>query len=325
MKTAAGPTLVAHADWSVDARKRWVAVAVRARNEWHLTAPEPVGDPANLLQRLRERAGGGPTVAGFDFPIGLPAAYANRVGVRDFRAFLDALGRPPWERFFDVAERPADIALHRPFYPFRPGGARRAHLLSALGADDTDGLRRRCERPTARRSAAECLFWTLGGKQVGKAALAGWREVLIPARWTRSAALWPFDGRLADLLQRPGDVVLETYPAGFYHHLGVRFGGPGNGKRAQAARRANAGPLLDFGRRASDRGRPVHVDDVFVESISDGFGNRHDGEDRFDAAVGLFGMLNLILGLEPFHEPTDPVVRAVEGWIFGQGAPEVTA
>jgi len=26
------------------------------------------------------------------------------------------------------------------------------------------------------------MFWTLGGNQVGKAAISGWRELLAPAR-----------------------------------------------------------------------------------------------------------------------------------------------
>ena len=54
------------------------------------------------------------------------------------------------------------------------------------------------------------------------------------------------------------------------------------------------------------------------QSLRDGFGSKPDGEDRFDAAAGLFGMLNGILGYKPIEEPEDPEIRQVEGWIFGQ-------
>ena len=45
-----------------------------------------------------------------------------------------------------------------------------------LVVDDDPKLRellRRCERQTPTRKAAECLFFTLGGAQVGRAAISG--------------------------------------------------------------------------------------------------------------------------------------------------------
>jgi hypothetical protein len=58
---------------------------------------------------------------------------------------------------------------------------------------------------------------------------------------------------------------------------------------------------------------------VLIDEIEDGFGPG-GGDDRFDAAVGLFGMLNVVLGRRPSGEPDDPVVRRIEGWILGQSA-----
>lgn len=52
-------TIAAHADWSTDPRKRWMAVARRHGPAWHLAAPEPVGELATLSARLLARAGGG--------------------------------------------------------------------------------------------------------------------------------------------------------------------------------------------------------------------------------------------------------------------------
>jgi hypothetical protein len=49
-----------------------------------------------------------------------------------------------------------------------------------------------------------------------------------------------------------------------------------------------------------------------------GSGNRPDGEDRSDAFIGLYGMINVILGNHPAGEPFLPHISKVEGWIFGQ-------
>jgi SAM-dependent methyltransferase len=55
-------------------------------------------------------------------------------------------------------------------------------------------------------------------------------------------------------------------------------------------------------------------------TIEHGFGRSPDGEDSFDATVGLFGMLNVVLGYRSPGEPLDATVRNVEGWMFGQSA-----
>ena len=97
-------------------------------------------------------------------------------------------------------------------------------------------LYRRCEHKTDTRPAASPLFWTLGGKQVGKGAISGWREFVQPLIGdNNNVALWPFDGALRDLLQSGSCVVIvETYPAEFYRRLDVRFpGSKGGGKRSQ--------------------------------------------------------------------------------------------
>lgn len=65
---------------------------------------------------------------------------------------------------------------------------RHQHLFDLLGFTNGTELLRRCERATADRSDACTLFWTLGANQVGKAAINGWQEVIIPRRaWRRRA------------------------------------------------------------------------------------------------------------------------------------------
>src|SRR5687768_10652882 len=61
------PSLVAHADWSTDARKRWMTCAIRVEDRYRVGPPEPVGDTGTLLRRLQSAGDGGPILIGFDF------------------------------------------------------------------------------------------------------------------------------------------------------------------------------------------------------------------------------------------------------------------
>jgi len=81
-------------------------------------------------------------------------------------------------------------------------------------------------------------------------------------------------------------------------------------------RRANA-PA--FGRWAERCG--VELSAELAGEIEDGFGARVDGEDRFDAVVGLIGMLDTLLDPEGVPEPSAEAVVRIEGWIFGQPVP----
>jgi hypothetical protein len=315
------PDLIVHADWSTSAKKRWLARSVlRPDGRYHLLPPEPVGDTGSLLRRLREGAQPtGSVLVGFDFPIGLPEAYARRAGIEDFPLFLRELAQGSWPDFFNVAARLDEVNLRRPFFPSGDAtGLKQPDYLRALGFAKDD-LYRRCERARSDRAAAAPLFWTVGGNQVGKAALAGWREVLCPAIAdpTLDVAIWPFAGPLASLIQPGRIVVTETYPAECYVHFGLdlrRAPTQGrSGKRIQSSRAANAPTLVAW---AKTRG--VELDPRLAEALGDGFGPKESGEDSFDTVVGLFGMLNVVLGRQEPSEPADERVRRVEGWILGQ-------
>ncbi len=150
---------------------------------------------------------------------------------------------------------------------------------------------------------------------MGKAAISGWRELLVPALQDPEldAAIWPFSGMLADLL-RPGKVIFaETYPAEFYYQLELAFPRQVGGKRRQAGRLHNAPRLLGW---AADLG--MSLDPALRDGLAAGFGSGPAGEDPFDACVGALGMVNGVLGERPFPEPTDPQIRRIEGWIWGQ-------
>jgi hypothetical protein len=170
--------------------------SIGADGRVNASAPEPVADAGTLIERLRHRADGAVVVVGFDFPIGVPQTYANRAGIQTFRSFLHHVATGGRASFFNVARTPEEISIDRPFYPSAPAGARQYHQLEALGVTAVDDLRRVCERPRAGRRAAAPLFWLVGPNQAGRAAIAGWRDVLIPSlRSDARVALWPFDGQ----------------------------------------------------------------------------------------------------------------------------------
>lgn len=312
--------LVVHADWSAHANKRWLARAVpRSDSRWHAHAPEPVGPLQGLWQRLAGEAAHGAVLLGVDFPIGLPLAYAERAGITDFVVALREFGFDdgPWRSFYDVAARPDEIAVTRPFYPALPvrkGEARRSALIAGLGLSASDDLLRRCDHATTSRPRAAPLFWTLGAQQVGKAAIAGWRCLLGPAlRDGVDLGIWPFDGPLERLLAERRFVVAETYPREAAAQLDLPFGR--RSKRARATRLACAERLRIV---ADELG--LTLDPVLDAAIADGFGVRGDAEDRFDAVVGLFGMLNVLTGRLPPGAPDEATISRVEGWILGQRA-----
>lgn len=292
---------VVHCDWGTHPRKRRMAAAERLpEGRWIAGAVEPAGDLATLIERARS-AGPGAVLVGFDFPIGVPSAWAQAAGVPSFRELLLGAGRGEWIELFDVCRAPAEIHLRRPFYPYASsskGSVARAHQTSALGLE-RGALLRRCDA----LAGAEVLFWTLGAKQVGKGALVGWRYVLAPA--ARDVRLWPFDGSLAELAAPGAVVVAETYPASFYGSFarGVI--------KSERASRARAAPGLL--RLAAEAG--VDLAPELRAAIEQGFAS----DDDFDAAVGLLGMLRVVLGRAGEGGPLPAAARTVEGWILGAG------
>lgn len=302
--------IAAHADWSIDPRKRWVSIARRRGGQWRAEAPRPVGDPAGLVAGLL--AEGVPLALGLDLPLGLPRGFAAGRPERDFCHFLRGLHASP--DFFLVSPTLETVSPERPFYPARglKGMTRLAHA-QALGLPDAAGLCRLCDLATAERPAGAPVFWTLGANQSGKAAIAAWRDWLAPALAVGARLrFWPFQGGLLELLE-PGHAVLaEVYPAEAMRHLGIVL--PGS-KRDHEARRAT-GPslLLAMARRGM---RPSRV---LEQVVLGGCGTDAAGEDRFDSLLGLLCLIGVLDGARPDFVPEDPWVRRWEGWVLGQTA-----
>ena len=152
----------------------------------------------------------------------------------------------------------------------------------------------------------------LGANQVGKASINGWRDVLTHALLNRTSTLWPFDGPLGSLLKPGHTVIVETYPAEYYgwffqKRLPIR-------KTRMDARQQVAPALLNWAGSAN-----VMLAPDLQRAIQGGF---PQGDDAFDAVVGLFGMMEVLMHRRSPREPAGDTVRQVEGWIFGQaGAP----
>lgn len=310
------PSLLVHADWSTDTQKRWMAMATRRGEQFLVDAPRPVGELESFFPRVAKLAPSGAILVGFDFPVGVPRAFAVRAKVERFRDELLQFGKGRWSDFYEVANTREQISLTRPFYPQRPGQTRRCYLVDALGVTDFRDLLRECDRATRTRAEACSLFWTLGRNQVGRAAISGWRDLLAPAlrQTDRRIALWPFDGELECLLETFPMVVVETYPAEACCHIGIESPGRRWSKRRRADRALHSDQIFTW-----FESRRVVWTKALRAEICSGFSEDRSGEDRFDALLGLLSMLEVVLGSREGNVPQTEKVLRLEGWILGQG------
>jgi Protein of unknown function (DUF429) len=267
---------------------------------------------ATFLGRLREEARDAPVALGVDLPLGVPAAYAASLPEPDFPTFLRGLARQP--DFFRGSATLDEVGPGRPFYPARGvAGMTRAAHARALGLRDAGSLCRTCDLATAERPAGAPVFWTLGANQSGKAAIAAWRDMLLPALAKNDPVrLWPFEGAFRELLSPGSIAIAETYPAEALRHLGLRLSGS---KRRQADRAA-LGPLLLAAMIALD----CIQDDALRRATEGGFGADAAGEDRLDCVLGLLCVINVLAGHRPDTAPDAPAIRLWEGWVLGQSA-----
>ena len=191
----------------------------------------------------------------------------------------------------------------------RSGSRLKSRYVAATPAPHrTRAQHRRCSGRSVRSAGSRKQRSRAGAKAL-KPALSDQRRQ-VPQSGPLTAPL----SELLDKLRRRDrrDVSGRVLPP----PLGLRIGTIGHSKTSPEARRAAAPPLLAW---CSDNG--VVPDDELVGQILDGFGPGSDGEDQFDAVVGLLGMIATVRrGSEP-DLPDDPAVRQIEGWMFGQPAP----
>ena len=74
-------------------------------------------------------------------------------------------------------------------------------------------------------------------------------------------------------------------------HIGLTPPGRGWSKRSQSDRKRISNKLFEWVRK-----RNVSLSPNLENEIRSGFGDSKDGEDRFDSVIGLFSMLETVLG-----------------------------
>ena len=65
--------------------------------------------------------------------------------------------------------------------------------------------------------------------------------------------------------------------------------------------------------------RTLDATPALTRAIESGFGESADGEDRFDAVVGLLAMLDIVQSGTATEMPPDERICRIEGWILGRG------
>jgi hypothetical protein len=291
-----------------------MAKAVPFDRSYSVSKPQPVGELQTLIERISsERGQHQCALIGFDFPIGIPSLYAKSENLTDFPEFLANLGVGDWKDFYEICSHVEEISTHRPFYPynFTPKGTKkRQHLVEKLGLVEFDDLLRRCELSQKQHKipAAGPLFWTLGAKAAGRGAIRGWRDVIAPAVKEQKVKLWPFHGRLVDLLQPGTTVIAETYPTQYHPWI---FKSRLEGKGRLEVRKSQTDHFETW---AADKS--VRFEPELCQSIRNGFVDGKD--DELDAFIGVLGMIEVALGLKPEGHHPDPSLGKIEGWILGQ-------
>ncbi len=177
-----------------------------------------------------------------------------------------------------MAARPGQISLRRPFYPARPGGTRRAHLYAGLGLTETE-VRRRCDG--TRRGDPVLDAGRQAGRQGGAARLADatagqsrWRGHRAVAVRRVAGACWPGPDSPSPRRTRASSTSISACRAGRWS------------KRRRADRLACMPALLAW---AGDLG--VRWDEAVRGRVRAGCSDGPDGEDEFDAIVGVLGMI----------------------------------
>ncbi len=260
--------------------------------------PWPQPYPARLLHDLIADARERTVLAGFDFIVGLPRAYAQRAGVARFVDTVPLLGRAaPWKNYFRWSRAAKDVSLHAPLLDWRAGPIPYLEHARLLGLLEREEFFRRCD------GAGAPLFIDIpGAKQVAKAAATGWQEIVQPAL-AGGAKLWPFHGPLRDLVRPRSFTICETYPRECYAICGVE----GASNKTEQTWLNEAAAIAQ--QCAAEWG--VTFEDGAADAMK-------ADEDAFDTVMGALAMIAIVMGRHAPGEPDDNEVVSVEGWMLGR-------
>ena len=222
-----------------------------------------------------------PILVTADVPIGLPSGFQEVYGCRTFIRWLEnRMNRQGWTDL--VTDSVASQSPQRPF------------VVCKRGESKYDGRfpRRVCEEKTN----GESLYWCVGGKQVGKAALHFWHRTLLPLRehLGDDLAIWPFES-----IEEKNVVIAECYPAILYNRV--------------------------WGRRVTKTNPYDVVDAVYEEkrNLADYCDDKTwlhgvSSDDEFDMLTTALAIARW--NCQPCHfltAPDEDLIRTVEGWMLG--------
>jgi hypothetical protein len=333
-----GPSMIIHCDWSVDPNKQCLVVAQRsATGFYEVRGPQSVGGMTSkkgnkqshspLLDLIAESSStaagnAGGLWLGFDFPIGVPSGWAEKAGFRNFRDVLKRLSNDS-AKMFEPCTTFNDASADRPFVENLRGEGIQAKWACRIGFPMQDrklvGLKRVCEV-----EGGQSLFWLVGANQVGKAALNGWRNILLPLLGIgnengpgnlpepSAIKLYPHDLAPNFAFQSDANsvVIFETYPAIAWKMLCKR---ETYRKTSTSDRKSIGSRIIEW----ADQLNASLVDGLRAE-IESGFDCKN-GDDRMDALIGALHMIEVAQSGQ-LSTPTTGVNLRLEGWILGRDA-----
>jgi hypothetical protein len=172
---------------------------------------------SSTLAFARSLAARGTVLLSYDAPLGVPASYFQAAiqlaPWREARSFVDWM---PWAcsdtNFLQNGRSAESWRIDRPFFAVPEGkGALKAFENAAAQASVR--LRRRIEE----LSHAKPVFLTSGiPGTVGSGAIDLWTGLARELTPERDFGIWPFEGRLEELLATRRIVVGEIYPRAAY-------------------------------------------------------------------------------------------------------------
>lgn len=300
------------ADWGKESRSRSVYVAdVAERNVRRIRASR--WSFAQVIEEAQRWVHGGPVLATFDAPLGVPESYlaaaAKLPRSGSPTTFMELLkNASTWPRFFEATSNPAHWAVERPFFAVPAGPGTLTAYQEAAGRYGVN-----LYRDIDKATRAKAMFAKSGiPGSVGSATCALWQELAAQLGTARTFKVWPFEGTLGDLLRTNQIVVGEIYPRAAYgtalldHPIQERARLTIAKTKVQH-RRAAIATL-----QAADWVRTL---DVSFENLAEAEAN----EDNFDACFTAAALLRCVLENIPF---SGSITRAAlaEGGMLGTGS-----
>lgn len=295
------PGILLAADWGKESKKRAVYKADVSRR-----AIERVDGTTWSLERLltsaREavQAGKGPVIISLDLVLGAPEPYfrqAQRVdrwqGVRNFIDWLPLLSSNA--TFWQEVKKADEWSVQRPFFAVPKGKGALKAFYEKAGYD----LRRRVDV----RCRSKCPFIVSGiPGSVGSGTRCLWKELVPLAGNERDFKVWPFEGRMCELLENQEIIVAENYP-GISYTSALSSSLPG----AQILVSKTKSNCRSFAVELLEKAKWVADHSVQLPNLNPA----RESEDDFDALMTAAGELRCVLEGQELEDldADDPVAE----------------